>query len=71
MSWSVGSGPALKNVQGGGQGMPAGRIQSNLYGPAAPGFGNTSTWHPTVAWLLAFTVAELVLYHLLSHHLSI
>lgn len=52
--------------------MPAaGRIQSNLYGPAAPGFGNSSTWHPTVAWLLGFTVAELVLYHFLSHHLGI
>lgn len=46
-------------------------IKSNLYSPAAPGFGNSSTWHPTVAWLLGFTVVEMIAYHILSHYLNI
>ena len=49
----------------------AGNAQQTLYGPAAPGFGNSSTWHPTVAWMLGFVVAEMVLYHILSHYLNI
>lgn len=64
MTWAGGA------AQGGGSGM-AGNIKSTLYGPAAPGYGSSSTWHPTVAWMLGFTVAEILLYNILSHYLNI
>lgn len=48
-----------------------GGIGQTLRSPAAPGFGNRGTWHPTVAWMLGFTVAEMVLYNILSHYLNI
>lgn len=45
------------------------------------GFGSTlsstitapggSQWHPTVAWMLGFVVAELIIFHLLSGFLNI
>lgn len=46
-------------------------VGNQLRGPAAPGFGQSSTWHPTVAWLLGFTVAEMILFHILSFYLNI
>lgn len=37
----------------------------------APGEQLPGGWHPTVAYMLAFTVAEMIVYQLLSKHLHI
>lgn len=63
MSWAGGG-------QHGGQGAVMAGM-GTLRSPAAPGYGSSSTWHPTIAWMLGFVIAELVLYHILSHFLNI
>ena len=50
MSWSLGT------IADAGGNM-AGGLRSQLSGPAAPGYGGGSAWHPTIAWMLGFTIA--------------
>lgn len=54
-------------VGGSGPAMQA----SPTVSPGMNGAGNTSSWHPTVAWMMGFVVAELIVFHLLSHVLNI
>lgn len=42
-----------------------------LSGSFAPGETLPGGWHPTVAYMLAFVVGELIAYHLLSKKLNI
>lgn len=42
-----------------------------LSGQTAPGEQLPGGWHPTVAYMLGFVVAEIFAYHFLSKHLHI
>jgi len=37
----------------------------------APGESMPGGWHPTVAYMVAFVIAEIFAYHFLSKHLNI
>jgi hypothetical protein len=38
---------------------------------ATPGFGSSSSWHPTIGYMLAFVVVEMFVFHHLSKYLNI
>ncbi len=50
------------------QAKPAGGFMSGLSSTITPG---QSQWHPTVAWMLGFVVAEMIAFHLLSRYMNI
>lgn len=63
--WPVAGGVAAQ-IDGVSAGFGGGiRLKNSTIG------GGMGQWHPTVAYMLGFVVAELVLFHLLSHTLNI
>lgn len=54
---------------GGGTTTSSGGLMSGFLGTTVG--GNSSTWHPTIKWLMGFVLVELIAFHLLVRHLKL
>ena len=46
--------------------IPGGSLLNSSVGP-----GSNPQWHPTILYLIAFVIAEMLVFHFLSNHLGL